>query len=284
MLEAEELARAAEARLHLVDDQQGPVLPAQLLSFLPVLGWRHVNALALDGLDDESGDVPPLQLSAQGLDVGEGDGLAARQEFAETLAELGAPVEGQGAGGEPMEGVLGKEDPGPAGGLPGELDGRFDRLGPGVAKKDPVDVARAPPYELLGQEPGQQGAVHLDHVREVKVDRLVQCRLEGGVAATEGVDAETGQEVEVPVTFGVEEVATFSAHVETVEAYGFERPDQLRVQVLVVESEVLTMTRTQQLGHIERHTSPYRLDGRHITRWVRGVPAHGPLVARRTSF
>ena len=58
VLVGEELARPPHAGLHLVDGQQRLVLAAQLLGRRPELVGRQVDALALDGLDDEGGHVP----------------------------------------------------------------------------------------------------------------------------------------------------------------------------------------------------------------------------------
>ena len=92
MLVAEELAGAAETRLHLVDDQQGLVLSAEFLRFLPVLGRRHVDALALNGFDDECGDVSSPQLSAERGDVAEGDRAAAGKKLAKALRKSAPPL------------------------------------------------------------------------------------------------------------------------------------------------------------------------------------------------
>ena len=112
MLVAEETSRAGESRLHLVDNQQRLVPPTQLLRFLPVLGRRHVDALPLDRLDDEGRHIPSPQLGAEGLDVPEGHGSGARQQVAETLPEVRAAVERERTGGQPVEGVIGVENPG----------------------------------------------------------------------------------------------------------------------------------------------------------------------------
>ena len=129
MLETEELARPPETGLHLVEHQQRLVPSAEFLRLLPVLGRRHVHALALNGFDNERRDVSPPQLSAQGLDVAEGDRAASGQQLAEALAEVGAAVQGERPGAQPVKGMFGEEDSRAPRGLPGELDGRFDRLG-----------------------------------------------------------------------------------------------------------------------------------------------------------
>ena len=90
---AEEFPRAAESRLDLVDDQQRLVPPTELLHLLPVVGRRHVDALPLNRLHDECRHVPPPHLGAQGRDIPEGHGGGARQQVAETLAEVRAAVE-----------------------------------------------------------------------------------------------------------------------------------------------------------------------------------------------
>ena len=58
MLDGEELAGAAEARLHLVHEEEDSVVVQDLLDLLEVAWrWRHDPALAHDGFRDEGGDV-----------------------------------------------------------------------------------------------------------------------------------------------------------------------------------------------------------------------------------
>ena len=66
MLEGEQPARAAEARLHLVDGEERPVAPAELLRAFEIARRRQVHALALDRLDDEERDVLAEQLTLEG--------------------------------------------------------------------------------------------------------------------------------------------------------------------------------------------------------------------------
>ncbi len=91
----------------------------------------------------------------------------------------------------------------------GELDGRFNGLGAGVAEEDAFDLSGAARDELLGQEPRQQRAVHLDHVGKVGVNRLVQGVFDDGVASAECEDAKAAQEVEVALAGLVVEVTAF---------------------------------------------------------------------------
>ena len=65
MLAGEEAAGAAEAGLDLVGDEQRAVLAAQPLRLVQVAVVRQVDALALDRLEDEGGDVAGLQRALQ---------------------------------------------------------------------------------------------------------------------------------------------------------------------------------------------------------------------------
>ena len=127
---------------------------------------------------------------------------------------------------------------------------------PELQKKTRLDARVRPGDELLGQQARQQGAVHLDHVRQVEVERLVQRGLDRRVAAAEGVDAESGQEVEVALPGVVVEVAALAADVVTVEAERPERPGELGVHVPLVQGEVLPGPVRERPGNIEGHGSP----------------------------
>ena len=113
-----------------------------------------------------------------------------------------------------------------------------------------------PGYQLLGQQARQQGAVHLHHVGQVQVDRLVQGCLDAGMAAAEGVNPESGQEVEVALPGCVVEVTAFAADVLSIEPDGLKRPGELAVQEPLVQREVLPGPSGERSGYIERHTPP----------------------------
>ena len=82
-----------------------------VLRLEPELVGRQVDALALDGLDHEARPRRRARSSrARALDVAEGDHVGPRQQRTETAAELAAAVEGEGPGGQPVEGVVAVED------------------------------------------------------------------------------------------------------------------------------------------------------------------------------
>jgi hypothetical protein len=74
VLVGEELAGAAEPALHLVADEQRAVLVQQRGRRGQEAVRRHVHALALDGLDDQRGDVALAQLGLERVQVAERDG------------------------------------------------------------------------------------------------------------------------------------------------------------------------------------------------------------------
>ena len=71
MLEREEAPGASEPGLHLVADEQRAVLAAGRLRAREIALRREVDALALDRLDDERGDVARGELRAQRVEVAE---------------------------------------------------------------------------------------------------------------------------------------------------------------------------------------------------------------------
>ena len=241
MLVAEEAPGPPHAGLHLVDDQKRALSPARGLDCPPVGLGGQVDPLALDRLDHEGGDVAPLQLPVESLDVPEGHRVAVGKQRAEALSELLAPVEGERSVGQAVEGVVAVEDPIALGGAPRELDGRLHRLGPRVGEEDPLDAGRSPPHQRFGQQTGKQSAVQLGEIGQIGIQRLVERVLDHRVAPAEGEDPEAGQEVEVPVTVVVDQVRALGAHVVPIEPQRGQHPDQLRIHEAGVQFEALAL-------------------------------------------
>ena len=248
---APERARAPDARLDLVHDEERAELPARLLRAAPVLPGRLVHALALDGLGDEGGYVTGGERVAQRGEVAEGDLGDVGEQGAEALSERGAAVERERAQREPVVRVGAVHDPGAPRERSRELDRGLDGLGPRVAEVDALELRAAARAEGLGEEPWEQGRVHLDHVRQVEVDRLVQRRLDGGVRAAEREHPEAAQQVEVPLAVVVVEPWALAAHVGAVEAQGPKDPRQLGVEVRLVQRELLALVCTERGVDVE---------------------------------
>ena len=117
-----------------------------------------------------------------------------------------------------------------------------------------------PREELLREKAGQQRTIHLHHVGEIEVDRLVQRGLDRRMPTTECEDAEARQHVEVALPAIVVEVAALAANEVAVETERLEYPRQLRVQVLLVECKVLTVPLFECPGNVERHLAPLAVD------------------------
>ncbi len=145
MLQREEAPGAPEAGLHLVADEQRARLAAERLRAGQVALRGEVHALALHRLDHERGDVAARELALQRVEVAEGHSLAPGQQRPEALAEVVVAVERERAEREPVEGVLGVEDPRAAGGRARDLDRGLDRLGAAVGghHRRPRSPARA---------------------------------------------------------------------------------------------------------------------------------------------
>ena len=127
---------------------------------------RYRDALALDRLDDEPGDVAALEFSFERGQVAERD-RGARQHRAEAVAKVGGAVHRQGTRGQPVKRVVAVDDAVAAGRVARELQRRFDRLGAAVAEVDAVEVRRLRQHHL-GQRPGQRGGVELGEVGQLR--------------------------------------------------------------------------------------------------------------------
>ena len=103
VLEGEQLPRAAEAGLHLVDGEERPVAAAELLRAFEIAGRRQVDALALDRLDEEERDVLAAQLALERIEVAERNLREPRQQRAEALDEVRIAVRRERAQREPVE-------------------------------------------------------------------------------------------------------------------------------------------------------------------------------------
>src|SRR5204862_6353873 len=109
LLVGEQRAGSSEPGLDLVDGEERAVPVAQVGGFAQIVLRRDEDALALDRLDDERGDVAAFGLATQCVESAEGDALAAGGQVAEPVSELAPSVQRQGAGGQAMERVVGEQ-------------------------------------------------------------------------------------------------------------------------------------------------------------------------------
>ena len=130
------------------------------------------------------------------------------------------------------------EDPGAFGVGAGELEGALDGLGAGVAEEAGV-AGREFLGESLGEQAGENRAVHLDHVGEIEFEDVPDGFLNGGVVAADVEDAVAAEEVEVVLAVEVVEVGALGPGVDLVEADGALDLHKGSVHVLVVQVVVL---------------------------------------------
>ena len=235
MLECEPFAGSAEAALDFIEDEDGAVGFAESLGGAEEFFGDHFAGFSLDGFDDEAGDILAGEGLLEGGNVVEGDLDGAGGEFAEAFLEEVGAVDGEGAAGEAVEGVVAIDDFLATGEGAGELECAFDGFGAGVGEEDARQFAAGVSGEFFGDEPGEEGAIHADEVGKILVHYLVEDGADPGVIATEGEDAPAGEEVEVFVAFLIPQVAPFAAGVAFVKADGSEHFDEGGINVLVVE-------------------------------------------------
>ena len=125
------------------------------------------------------------------------------------------------------------------GGGTGEFQSSFDRFRSRVAEE--AGIARGAQFfdESFGEEAGENGAVHLNHVGEVEIQDIPDRFLDGGVIATNVEDAVAAEEVEVVLTVEIVEVGTFCAGINFIEADRALNFHEGTIDVLVVEVVVL---------------------------------------------
>ncbi len=140
VLEGEELARAAQAGLDLIQHQEAVVLVGDLAQALEeALGWDDDAALALDGLHEDGAGVLGHGL-LHGLQVAVGHDDEAGGEGAEAAGAVGIGAEAHDGGGAAVEVAVGHDDLGLAvldallvvAPLAHGLQCSFHRLGPAV--------------------------------------------------------------------------------------------------------------------------------------------------------
>src|SRR5205807_1400389 len=91
----------------------------------------------------------------------------------------------------------------------------------------------------LGQEPAQEGAIHLHHVWQIEIEniadrffhyRMVAANIENGIAA---------EEIEVGVVIHVVEISAFSPGIDLVETNDALGRDQGAIDVTVMQLVIL---------------------------------------------
>src|SRR5579885_1429430 len=255
MLEGEPLARASETRLHLVGDHERSVLLTEALRFPQKSIGREMHALALDRFKEKRRNVLFLQFFFQLLEAVVMDGRR-RKEIAESVAELGVAVGGKRSQGQSVERMVEIENPRASGGAASHLQGAFGGLGAGIREEGGVYLvldAADDAEQFLRDEPRQQVAVHLDHVRQIHVQEVLDRLFDFRMVATKAEDAVAGEKIQITVALAVVEILTLGALIDLVEADGAQNADELRVDMTFVQRVVLAPSLADHRLDIERH-------------------------------
>ena len=192
VLDREEAAGAADAGLDFVGDEQRAVFAAERGRARQKLIGGHVDALALDRLDDEGGNLARRQRLLQRGEIVERDRRAARQQRLEAAAEIRIVRQRQRAIGQAVEGVRAVHDAGPAGGAAGELDRGFDTFRAGIGKKHLVQIGHVF-QQPFGQHAGERRNVELHEIGQVAVEDALQRLAQRRMVAANRKNAKTAQ-------------------------------------------------------------------------------------------
>ena len=228
VLDREEAAGAADAGLDFVGDEQRAVFAAQRSGARQELVGGHVDALALDRLDDEGGDLARRQRLLQRGEIVERDRRAARQQRLEAGAEIGIVGQRQRAVGQAVKGVGAIDDAGPAGGAARELDRGLDAFGAGIGEEHLVEIGHE--FEQpLGQHAGQGRDVELHEIGQVAVEHALQGLAQRRMVAADRKNAKAAQQIEIARAVAIEEVLALPLLKADVVADGLEHPHQLLI-------------------------------------------------------
>jgi hypothetical protein len=239
VLDGEEFAGASEAGLHLVADEQRPILAAERLRAGQVLVARDVHAVADDRLDDERGDVAAGERALEGGQVVERDAHAVGEQRTEALAELVHAVDRERAVGESVIAALDVHDLGTLGRVARELDRGLDRLRARVAEEHLLEPGRHLRDEALGEQAREHRDVHLHQVREPTVQHVREHLDHLRVIPSEREDAPAGEQIEILVALRVEEVRPARFGVGDVVADRLQHLHDLPVQIAIVQLVLL---------------------------------------------
>ena len=115
-----------------------------------------------------------------------------------------------------------------------EFDRTLHRLGARVAKEHRVQMRRQFFQQRLREQPAEQRAIHLHHVRQIHLQHVADRLLHGGMIAPDVEDAVAAEKVEVVVPVEVVEVAPARLRVHVIETDDALDGDERGIQVPLV--------------------------------------------------
>ena len=138
----------------------------------------------------------------------------------------------------------------------GELERAFHRFRATVAEKEGIPVRSSVFGQRLTQQPAQQRAVHLHHVRQVRVEDVLDGLFDGRVVAPDVVHAVAAQEIEVVFAILVKKISALCTCINLVEPNGAQHLNQRPVKMLFVEVVVFPEAVVDNFFKVKIHVDP----------------------------
>ncbi len=132
-----------------------------------------------------------------------------------------------------------------------ELDRRLDRFRAGIGEKGFIQIRREL-QQAFGEQAGQRGDIHLDEIRQIRVEDALQCRAHGRMIAADSENTPAAQKIEVARPRLVEKILAGPTLKRDIETDGAKSPHHHIVQMTGVEIIALALARLEQGCDIER--------------------------------
>ncbi len=215
---------------------------------------RSFATFALDRLDHERGHVAFFQLLLERREIIQRDPrVPAIHQLPEAFGETFATHERERPETEPMPAPGERKHPLPAGRGAGKLERAFDGFRAAVAKENGVEMRRRALGQRFREQPAQERAIHLHHVRQVELEHVADRLLHRRMVAADVEHGIAAQEVEVIPPIHVVKIGAFRARIDLVKTDHPLRCHQRAIEVLLVQIVVLAQPRGDDLLQVECH-------------------------------
>ena len=141
------------------------------------------------------------------------------------------------------------DDAGTAGGAAGELDRRFDAFGAGIGEERLVEIGDVF-QQPLGEHAGEHRDVELDEIGQVGIEHALERLAHDRMIAPDREHAKAGQQVEIARPLAIVEILPLPLLEADIVADGLENPNELLVQIPIMQGAALGLTVREQLRHV----------------------------------
>ena len=152
-----------------------------------------------------------------------------------------------------MKCIVERDDAFPAGRRAGKFQRALDRFGAGVAKENRVEMRRRSLRDRFGQQPAQERAIHLHHVRQIQIEHVADRFLHHRMISPDIENAVAAQEIEIRLVIHVVEISALGPGIDLVETDDALRRDQGAIDVLMVQLVILAQPRRDDLFQVKSH-------------------------------